>query len=71
MNNNQTTAWSRLWSWLTTRQTCKECRLLRVEAKDIDCPCLTRWPDGLKGDIADAIYRRSQNERHPNVGQPS
>ena len=45
----ETIAWWRFWSWLTTRQTCRECRLLRVEAEDINCPCLTRWPDGLKG----------------------
>jgi hypothetical protein len=41
-------AWRRFWLWLTTRQTCRECRLLRVEAEDIECRCLPVWPNGLR-----------------------
>jgi hypothetical protein len=33
------------------RRTCRECRLLEIEAIDIDCPCLPNWPDGLRSSL--------------------
>jgi hypothetical protein len=41
--------WARVIRSLPLRQTCRECRLLKVEAEDINCPCLPRWPNGLRG----------------------
>jgi hypothetical protein len=35
-----------IWAWLTTRQTCRDCGLLKVEAESIECRC--DWPNGLK-----------------------
>ncbi len=43
----QTTIWRRFWRWLTTRQTCRECGLLQVEAESVECRC--DWPNGLRG----------------------